>query len=374
MADSAKPQLNTETHGKSFPCTACGAKLEFAPGKSVLKCPYCGAENKIEQQVEQVRELDFYEFFARASEQGESEEKQTVKCASCSAVSTVDPNISLSTCPFCGSRLTAQAKASRLIKPGAVLPFKVTRATAADDFRKWLSGLWFAPGELKNFASTTGGIKGMYIPYWTYDSRVTTQYDGQRGEDYHETEYYDEEDQNGETVTRSRTITRTRWYPASGSVQNIFDDILVLAGCSLPAEIIASLEPWDLKNLVTYSDEYLSGFQAEAYQVDLGAGFEQAKALMDGSVRRSIERDIGGNHQQITAARSQYDDITFKHILLPVWISAYRYRDKTFRFIINARTGQVQGERPYSVAKIALSVIAVLFALLLIAIIMKSIR
>jgi hypothetical protein len=211
----------------------------------------------------------------------------------------------------------------------------------------------------------------MYLPYWTYDARVTTEYQGQRGEDYYETEQYDTEDGNGNTVTRSRTITRTRWYPVSGAVGNVFDDVLVLAGRSLPAEIIASLEPWDLKNLVPYSDEYMSGFQAEAYQVDLGTGFEKAKLIMDGAVRRTIERDIGGNHQQISAARSQYDDITFKHILLPVWISAYRYRDRTFRFIVNARTGQVQGERPWSVFKIALAVVAVLVLLLLIAVVLK---
>ena len=369
---ASRPSEIKLSGSKEFPCNSCGARLEFSPGASALKCPYCGEENKIERQVEQVQELNFYEFFARASEQGESEEKQTITCTSCNAVSTVAPNISLRMCPFCGSRLTAQAKASRLIKPGAVLPFKVTRSTAAEEFRKWLASLWFAPGELKNFATTSGGIKGMYIPYWTYDSRVTTMYEGQRGEDYYETEYYDEEDQNGNTVTKSRQVTRTRWYPASGAVENSFDDILVLAGLSLPAEIIASLEPWDLKNLVPYSDEYLSGFQAEAYQLDLGAGFEQAKALMEGSVRRSVERDIGGNHQQITTVRSQYDDITFKHILLPMWISAYRYRDKTYRFIVNARTGQVQGERPWSIFKMAMAVVAVLIALLLIAVVMSQ--
>jgi predicted RNA-binding Zn-ribbon protein involved in translation (DUF1610 family) len=362
----------TEQDGAAtFPCSSCGAKLEYAPGKSLLKCPYCGRENSLEKPAGQVEELDFYEYFARASEQGESEEKQTVTCGSCSAVSTVDAHISTSNCPFCGSRLTAQAQASRLIKPGAVLPFKVTRGKAAEEFRRWLSGLWFAPGELKTYASTSGGIKGMYLPYWTYDARVTTEYQGQRGEDYHETEYYETEDSNGNSVTRSRTVTRTRWYPAVGVVGNVFDDVLVLAGRSLPAEIIASLEPWDLKNLAPYSDEYMSGFQAEAYQLDLGVGFEKAKGIMDGAVRRSIERDIGGNHQQITAARSQYDDITFKHVLLPVWISAYRYRDRTFRFIVNARSGQVQGERPYSVFKIALAVMAVLFALLIIALLAK---
>ncbi len=371
MTDSAQPQSNTETKGKNFPCSACGAKLEYSPGASALKCPYCGQENKLPTSIEEVKELDFYEFFARATEQGESVEKQTVKCTSCSAASTVEPNISMVKCPFCGSQLTAQAKASRLIKPGAVLPFKVTRAKAAEEFRTWLSGLWFAPGELKNYATTSGGIKGMYIPYWTYDSRTTTWYDGSRGEDYYETEHYEEEDSDGNTVTKSRQVTHTNWYNVSGCVGNTFDDVLILAGKSLPPEVIQSLEPWDLKNLVPYAEEYMSGFQAEAYQVDLGDGFEQAKALMEGAIRRSVERDIGGNHQRINAIRSQYDDITFKHVLLPVWISAYRYRDKTFRFIVNARSGQVQGERPWSMMKIALAVVAVLFILLLIAVAVK---
>jgi predicted RNA-binding Zn-ribbon protein involved in translation (DUF1610 family) len=356
---------------KPFPCVSCGAGLEFSPGASALKCPYCGHENSLEQPVGQVQELDFYEFFARAAQQGESEEKQTVTCTSCGAESTVDTTISMNRCPFCGAQLTAPAKASRLIKPGAVLPFKVTRPKAAEAFRGWISGLWFAPGELKTYASAAGGIKGMYLPYWTYDSRVTTQYEGQRGEDYYVTEQYEEEDSTGKPVSRSRRVTHTRWSSANGTVENRFDDVLVLAGKSLPAEILASLEPWDLKNLVPYSDEYMSGFQAEAYQVDMGEGFERAKAVMERVVRDSIERDISGDRQQISAARSQYDQVTFKHILLPVWISAYRYRDRSYRFIVNARTGQVQGERPYSVFKIALTVIAVLFALLIIAILVQ---
>jgi LSD1 subclass zinc finger protein len=362
----------TQQAGKVFPCSSCGAGLEYSPGASALKCPYCGQLHKLERPVEQVRELDFYEYFARAAEQGESEEKQTVQCTSCSAVSTVGQNVSMSSCPFCGSQMTAQARARRLLKPGALLPFKVTRSKAAEEFRSWLSALWLAPGGLKNFASTSGGIKGMYLPCWTYDARVTTHYEGQRGVDYYETEYFEDEDSTGNSVTRSRQVTRTRWCQAGGAVENRFDDLLVLAGKSLPPGIAASLEPWDLKNLVPYSDEYMSGFQAEAYQFDLGEGFEKAKGLMDGAVRRSIERDIGGDRQQISLARSQYDDITFKHVLLPVWISAYRYRDRTFRFIVNARTGQVQGERPWSMAKIAMAVIAILIALFIIALLVKQ--
>lgn len=357
---------------KQFPCSSCGAKLEFAPGASALKCPYCGQENKIEKSDDSVEELDFYAYFARATEQGESEDVQTVKCKSCNAESTVDKNISMTSCPFCGSQLMAQARSSRLIKPGAVLPFKITRNQATDKFRSWLGDLWFAPGELKRQASSLSGIKGLYIPYWTYNADATTVYEGERGEDYYETEYYDEEDSNGNVVTRSRQIVRTNWYFTSGTVRNGFDDILVLAGKSLPAEIIQSLQPWDLKNLEPYRAEFMSGFQAEAYQVDLGTGFEQAKTIMDQTISNSIQRDIGGNHQRIHSARTNYADITFKHILLPVWISAYRYRDKTYRFIVNARNGQAKGERPYSVAKIALAVAAGLFVLLILLLMMMK--
>ena len=364
--------MTENVKAKLFPCTSCGARLEFSPGTSSLKCSYCGQENKLPQVVDVVHELDFYEYFARASEEGESEEKQVVKCSSCNAESTVDKNISMSKCPFCGSQLTAQARSSRLIKPGAVLPFKVTRTQATEKFRAWLGELWFAPGELKRYAGSLGALKGIYIPYWTYDADTATVYDGERGENYYETEYYDEQDSNGNVVTRSRQVVRTRWYSTSGSVNNKFDDVLVLAGRSLPLEIIRSLQPWDLKNLVPYQDEYMSGFQAEAYQVDLGAGFEEAKSVMDDSIRRTIERDIGGDQQRIHAARTQYDGITFKHILLPVWISAYRYRDKSYRYIVNARNGQAQGERPWSVFKIGMAVVAAIFILIVIALILKN--
>ena len=52
---------------------------------------------------------------------------------------------------------------------------------------------------------------------------------------------------------------------------------------------------------------------------------------------------------------TEFGTITFKHILLPVWISAYRFKNQPYRFLVNARTGEVQGERPWSWIKIALA-------------------
>ena len=89
-------------------------------------------------------------------------------------------------------------------------------------------------------------------------------------------------------------------------------------------------------------------------------GFENAKDVMAGPIENKIERDIGGDRQRIHHRNTDYRNLTFKHILLPVWISPYRYNNEVYRTVINARTGEVQGERPYSWIKITLAILAVL--------------
>ncbi|MBN1423105.1 hypothetical protein JXA88_00985 [Candidatus Fermentibacteria bacterium] len=343
-----------------FPCKSCGARLEFAPGAGVLKCPYCGADNQIPESAEEIFELDFHAYLAEASASEETMEATTATCTACGATSTVESHTTLSHCPFCGTQFMVKAQPHRFLKPRALLPFKVTQNEAWGRFRAWLKKLWFAPGTLKSFARASDSLKGMYIPYWTYDTNTTSQYTGERGDNYTVSETYQTKDTQGRLITRTRQVVKIRWRPASGVVRNDFDDVLVLASNSLPRSKTERLEPWDLKSLVPYRDEYLSGFGAEAYQVDLQGGFDLAKGIMDRTIRSSICRDIGGDHQRIHAVKTRYDNITYKHILLPLWISAYRYRNKVYRFIVNGRTGAVQGERPWSKTKIVFFVIAVI--------------
>ncbi|MBN2581884.1 MAG: hypothetical protein JXL80_02375, partial [Planctomycetes bacterium] len=303
----------------------------------------------------------FHAFLARAAENEAVREQTTVTCSTCGAEVTFEPNVSGDLCPFCGSSVVVGGGSTRTIKPRSLLPFYVTREQATTAFQGWLDGLWFAPGDLKRMARTDGRLAGVYVPYWTYDTNTTSFYRGERGEDYWETEHYTAFE-NGKHVSKTRQVRKTRWYPASGTVWNRFNDVLVLASRSLPPKYIERLEPWDLQHLAPYADEYLSGFRTETYQVGLEQGFEIAKDEMDGHIRSSICRDIGGDHQQIHSVRTRYDNITFKHILLPVWINAYRYRERVCRFLVNARTGEVQGERPWSAAKIVLTVLASLAA------------
>ncbi|QNM97238.1 hypothetical protein [Chitinimonas koreensis] len=348
----------------TYPCRQCGAKLEFAPGQHALACPYCGAENEIAAAPEAevaaaVEELDYAGYLAQAAGDEPQIERQTVKCPGCGAESQLPANVAADRCPFCAVPLiAARAYAARTIRPRAVAPFEIRDADARDRFRRWIDGLWFAPNALKRAYRADHGLKGCYLPYWTYDAASDTPYRGQRGDHYYVTEQYTE---NG--VSKTRQVQRTRWSPASGQVHLDFDDVTVPASRSLPQDYLDGLEPWRLGQLQPYRDEYVAGFTVEAYQVGLEPGFERARGRMEPVIRDAICRDIGGDVQQISEMSPRYSAITFKHVLLPVWLSSYQYGGKTWRFLVNGQTGEVQGERPWSAWKIAFAVLAVLLVL-----------
>jgi len=140
-------------------------------------------------------------------------------------------------------------------------------------------------------------------------------------------------------------------------VSRFFDDVLIGASKSLPRQILDQLEPWDLDNLVPYDESYLSGFTSEYYQVDLDRGFDEAQQKMNAVIYQDIAFDIGGDQQRIDQFNTNHSGTTYKHCLLPVWSAAFRYQQKAYHFIINARTGRVQGERPYSYWKIGFAVV-----------------
>ncbi len=342
-----------------FKCQNCGAAVEFKPGADSLVCPYCGTENEIEAgEPDEVEELDFEQFLKNAESSQETEDIIAVTCETCGAEITLEKNVTSDECPFCASLIHAQEHSKKAIKPRSLLSFKVSDSSAKDEFAKWVKSRWFAPNKLKHYAKI-GKMSGVYMPFWTYDSKTTSQYSGSRGEYYYTSETYTTT-VNGKTVTRTRQVRRTRWYPASGTVYNTFDDVLVLGSKSLPRKYAEELEPWDLQNLTPHSDEYIQGFKVESYSVDLEEGFADAREKMKPVIRERVRRDIGGDTQRIHSINTRYDDVTFKHILLPVWISAYHFRQKLFRILVNARTGEVQGERPWSWVKISLASAAVI--------------
>ena len=245
------------------------------------------------------------------------------------------------------------------MKPRAVIPFQVTRERAQEAFRKWVRGLWLAPGELKRMAQSDAAMTGTYLPFWTYDCRTASDYEGERGEDYWATETYTDRDGSGKSVTRTRQVKRTNWHPASGHVQCFHDDVLVMASESLPHSLRGATLEWDLKALVPYQPEYVSNYRGEAYRIGLKEGYPIAKHTIDAQVHDRIRADIGGDQQRVHHVATRYDEVRFKHVLLPVWLSAYRFGDKTYRFLVNGQSGDVAGESPVSWQKVTLIAIGV---------------
>jgi predicted RNA-binding Zn-ribbon protein involved in translation (DUF1610 family) len=336
---------------RRFPCKQCGARLEFAPGGTggtdALVCPYCSASNTI-AAVEQAQELDFLATLKDLEEHAEHYQHLTVKCDACAAEIEAPKNVSSFPCPFCGSNIVATAITATHIKPNAVLPFRMPVEQARGMFKKWVASRWFAPNKLKRESFIDASFTGTYVPAWTYDCRAVTRYTGQRGDAYYVTVTI-----NGRP-TRQRRI---RWTPAAGVVENRFDDVLVVASKTLNTEQLEQLDPWDTRDCVAYDDAYLAGFRAEVYQVGLREGFDAAQGKMRPIIEGTIRSDIGGDEQRISSMSPSYSNITFKHLLLPVWLSAYRFNHTVYRFMVNARTGEVVGERPYSAVKITLLVI-----------------
>ena len=341
---------------RRFPCAQCGASLTYAPGVNTLRCTHCGHENPIAAAAEPILEQDFRRTLRELASATPASDHIVIHCDSCGASFSFDASTHAGLCPFCGAPAVAKTESHRQLQVQALLPFKITRDQARTAFRTWLGKRWFAPSGLKDYARNDATLAGLYVPYWTYDAETTTTYEGERGDDYQVQETY-RAIEDGKEVERTRLVTRTRWTPTAGTVARFFDDVLVLASGSLPRDVTEQLEPWDLAHLTPYQEEYLSGFRSEMYQINLEQGFERARELMAPIIRRDIERDIGGDHQRIHAADTRYGDVSFKHILLPVWMSAFRFRDKIYRFVVNGRTGEVQGERPYSPWKIALAIL-----------------
>ncbi|MEM7545652.1 MAG: primosomal protein N' (replication factor Y) - superfamily II helicase [Pseudomonadota bacterium] len=351
----------SQPHEK-FPCATCGAALEYAPGETVQRCPFCGDTNEIEQAdtpwgAAIIAEQDLRAALANRLDEEAMEETRTVHCDSCGADVEFDDKTHAGTCPFCASPVVARTTPNRHIKPKGVLPFALTEAEARTAMNDWLGGLWFAPSGLQDYARAGRPMRGIYVPYWTYDADTTSEYRGERGTVYYVSVRVPVQ-VDGKTVMRTRQVPKVRWRRVSGRVARFFDDVLVLASRSLPKKFADRLGPWDLSALKPYQAAYLAGFDAEAYTVPLEEGFAEARARMDEVILRDIRFDIGGDKQRISHVDTRVSATTFKHILLPVWMAAYKYRGATYRFIVNGRTGSVQGERPWSYWKIAFAVIA----------------
>ena len=341
-------------------CINCGAELKYQPGTTNISCEYCGHKEVISVDENGFEELELYPYLKEMGAQKHSEEISMLHCKNCGANQHVEENYKSLHCVYCSMPLILEdAYKEDWILPGAVLPFQLDQKKSFLIFKKWVDSLWFAPNKLKKAALDPQFTKGLYLPYWTFDAQLEASYSGQRGDYYYESQTY--RDSNGKTKTRR--IRKTRWRSASGHISGFVDDTLVKASKQKAGRIPRKIARWNLKLLQPFSSSFLSGFVTEKYTIPLKQGHLSAKNEAENIADRWCRQDIGGDTQRISSMNMSLSEETFKHILLPVYISAYRYNGKEYNFFINGENGAISGTRPYSFWKIFFTVIFVLLVI-----------
>jgi len=361
-ASPPRPETGGEpvsARARKFPCGACGADVVWHPGASALKCPYCGSETALPTSSDEVVERPLEEALAAPRSLGWGAERKSVRCTKCGATTTFDPGVSASRCAFCATPAVVEAPSETdHVRPAGLLPFSVDRASAAQRFRSWISGLWFRPNDLKEKASVTA-MQGVYVPFWTFDALTHNRWTAEAGHRY---TVQVSTLVNGRSVMRSET--RIRWEPAAGFLEKVFDDVPVPASKGLPPGLARGIEPFPTGGLVPYDPQYLSGFLAEEYAVDLPQAVEAARERMTREIHAACGAQVPGDTFRNLSVSTAWSGLTCKNALLPVWISAYEYGGRPFRFLVNGVTGKVDGNAPFSAAKITLAILAVLAVIL----------
>ncbi|MGH1505451.1 MAG: hypothetical protein ACRBI6_18005 [Acidimicrobiales bacterium] len=343
------------------PCSACGGTLVFDIPTQGLKCTHCGnAEEIVHAAGAAVEEQAIKRAMAAAHGMGDRlahyEGEKEIICQNCGGHTTFTGTFTSTRCPYCATPLqrTDVHEAPDRLAVDGVLPFQVSDDQAKEILEKWINGRWFAPNEFKKYSSH-GSFSSVYAAYFTFDAEATTDYKGQRGTNHTRTVGHGD---------NKRTVTEIRWRPASGRVFNAFDDITVQGNTGLEKRFIEKLEPWPTTNaLQPFSLDYLAGHVSRTYDRNIEECFVEAQDKMQPQIDSSIRRDIGGDHQRINSKKTYLASVTYKHVLLPVWLLTVIYDNQPWQVFINGATGEIHGERPWSKVKIIATVIAVLIVI-----------
>ena len=362
---SAVARESVEAARPKFACPACGGEAVWNPDKGKLVCPFCGTESPA--RIDATGAIVEHDLVAalRAipdASRGWQGAATQVRCQSCNAISVLDPARQAQNCPFCGAaQLVPYAETKAAFRPEGVLPFAVSENGARDGIRAWYGRLWLAPGALKRRA-LTDTVRGVYLPYWTFDAAVEADWTADAGHYYYETETYVV---NGET--RTRQVQRIRWEPAAGHVSHFFDDDLVCASVGVQPALVRAIEPFPTKELEAYDAAYVAGWVVERYQIDLVGGAQRARDDMNAKLQAMCAAQVPGDTYRNLLVRPDYSQQTFKHILAPAWLLQYTYGARRFQCVMNGVTGAVSGQYPKSPWKIALLVVAVIVVIVILA-------
>ena len=353
---------------RTYPCQSCGADLKFDPATQKRACPSCGAAFDVDDLADPVTERDLREALASIrhgklarTSQALAGQKEVV-CQNCGGHTTFTGSLTADNCPYCLTPIQRDDvhEAPDRLPVDGVVPFAIDQKRAKDLIGNWINKRWFAPNEFKQYGRG-GSFQSVYGSYFTYDATTTTRYRGERGEDY-------------EVRDGDNKRTETRWYRVNGAVDNAFDDITVFANTGFETKRVDKLEPWPTADAKPYSAQYVAGHLCRTYDRDVEECLDDATQVMTAEITSTIKRDIGGDRQRIHSIDIQWKSMTYKHLLMPIWLLTVMYLQKPYQVYINGVTGEVQGARPYSKAKILTAIAIVLAVIIAIAVAVSAAR
>lgn len=345
---------------QTFFCLQCGAEMGWDADHKMLRCEYCGHQQEPTQTGEIV-EYDLQAFLRsdQSKAHGYGIETKSIKCQQCGATTAVEPGVTSTECPFCGSNVVLeQETAADIIQPESLIPFQISQQVALRKYREWLGRGIFRPGDLARRAGR-GQLYGVYLPFWTFDAEAFSRWRAEAGYYYYETETYTTTE-DGKRVTKTRQVRKTRWEPAWGQHSGSYDDVLVYATNSIDQKILERIYPFETNKLVPYASQYLTGWRAEQYQIALREGWDIGQRKIEDNEHDACAGQIPGDTYRNLHVNTTISDVTFKHVLLPVWIASYPYKGKVYRYMVNGQTGRVEGQKPISWIRVAIAVVIVL--------------
>ena len=330
-----------------FSCPNCGGPSVFSPTKQKLKCKYCESlfdlPNNTVASEQNINDL-------LTSNQNWNE-AQVIQCKNCSGKQVVNNNAISATCSFCGSINIVKTEELTGISPQAIVPFKVEKDAAVELSKRWASAKFFAPNSFKKNL-TPESISGIYYPVFTFDADTTSQYFGELYENYTTTH----RDPSGRIVTE----THTRYFNISGTHNQRFDDVIVQASNDISQKNISMLQPFPTNKAVQYNPNYLNGYSAFTYSKSGKDCWQEGNGIIKAKIKSAILRKYTYTGIVSYNQQSTFKDISYKFVLLPIYVGHFTYKKELYNFYINGYSGKVTGKTPISGWKVALIILAVL--------------
>ncbi len=364
LADPGHGGAEPVSHERlGFPCQNCGAPTVWDPESDALACQHCGTSRAVPRAEGAILERPLAD--AGLAARGLGLEARAVRCLTCGASVALDAVATAASCAFCGSSNVLSQEANRnALRPESLIPLDIGRGAAEQNLRRWLAGLWFRPGALKRLQRFDA--VGVYVPYWTFDARVHSDWSADAGHYYWETQMVPVM-RNGRLRLEARRVQKVRWVPAWGQRDDAFDDLLVNASRGVPDALAGKLGGFDTQKLVPYRPEYLAGWRAEEYRLDLEQAWSVARGRIVAQQQRRCAADVPGDTQRNLRVTNDIEGVHWKHVLLPIWTLTYPFGGKSYTVLVNGQSGRVHGVAPLSWAKILLAVLLVVIAALLVA-------